>query len=669
MSNIIDSAEEILHSLKGFHIYSFDKKAHIKFASRNLCELLGVSENQLLDENEDKYSSFIHPEDRMQYSWQLEDAAAKNSNIQLQYRLIGKNKNTIFVNDNITFRKNKNGSTEAFCVLFDITKIKEEQLDLQLINEALPCGFIRCTCEKHPKITYANQKLLNILHFPKADDEEMDYYSLYKDNIYLLIAPEERSRLAYCLQRISSEDAPMAGEITVVCCDGKKARLFGWVSKHTDENGSEELIGVCMDITERYIRSREKENSNYIRALTDVYDKIFEYDYSENTVKCLYWSNRNDIKWLQNIPMQMEDATEKWIASVVFPDDRKKMAEYFKSLRENNLLKAYSKPYTINYKELFRDDEFKTYMGIFLKTGSCTGLFCTREMTDHKRAEQLRDENESLKNMQQLVMRFSEGISAFRIKDEMVTPLYSSDNICEFFGYSKEEWLSLMKEAVPVRQFVSRGSFDYESFAKLMSQGEGEFTYFDVKSNTQRHIKAITSLKSPKASTPFYVMLYNVDERKKQNKEKEASKIFIRTFGYFDVFVDGKPIAFRNEKSKELFALLVDRRGGFITSEEAIGFLWEDEPVDSAAFARYRKVALKLKNLLEEYSIASIIESVNGKRRLDMEMVDCDLYNYLSGREEYKNLFKGSYLTNYSWGENTLAELMQTEMKERGSNE
>ena len=41
-----------------------------------------------------------------------------------------------------------------------------------------------------------------------------------------------------------------------------------------------------------------------------------------------------------------------------------------------------------------------------------------------------------------------------------------------------------------------------------------------------------------------------------------------------------------------------------------------------------------------------------------MEKVDCDLYNYLSGREEYSQLFKGSYLTNYSWGENTLGELI-----------
>ena len=146
-------------------------------------------------------------------------------------------------------------------------------------------------------------------------------------------------------------------------------------------------------------------------------------------------------------------------------------------------------------------------------------------------------------------------------------------------------------------------------------------------------------------------------DAKSAETTSERPDVYIRTFGYFDVFVDDKPIAFRNEKSKELFALLIDRRGGFVSSEEAIGFLWEDETANSVTLARYRKVALRLKNILEEYGISDIIESVNGKRRIVADKVKCDLYDYLSGKEEHAQLFKGSYLTNYSWGEITLSEL------------
>ena len=142
------------------------------------------------------------------------------------------------------------------------------------------------------------------------------------------------------------------------------------------------------------------------------------------------------------------------------------------------------------------------------------------------------------------------------------------------------------------------------------------------------------------------------------NASDEKKVVSIRTFGYFDVFVDGKPIAFRSQKSKELFALLVDRRGGYISSEEAISFLWEDEPVTPVTLARYRKVALRLKNILQEYGISDVVESVDGKRRIVMEKVQCDLYDYLSGKKEYSQLFKGNYLSNYSWSETTLGELM-----------
>ena len=42
------------------------------------------------------------------------------------------------------------------------------------------------------------------------------------------------------------------------------------------------------------------------------------------------------------------------------------------------------------------------------------------------------------------------------------------------------------------------------------------------------------------------------------------------------------------------------------------------------------------------------------------ERVQCDLFDYLSGKEEYLQLFKGSYLNNYSWAETTLGELVQS---------
>lgn len=215
----------------------------------------------------------------------------------------------------------------------------------------------------------------------------------------------------------------------------------------------------------------------------------------------------------------------------------------------------------------------------------------------------------------------------------------------------------------PWENFVSYSEVPYGKFAELLKRGEAEFSYFDYQSETERKIKAICSEKEPNANSSRYVMLYPVEGSSDvvQQALQEKRTVSIRTFGYFDVFVGDVPIAFRNKKSKELLALLVDRKGGYVASEEAISFLWENEPANTLTLSRYRKVALRLKSTLEEYGITDIVEAVDGKRRIVMDKVDCDLYNYLSGKEEYSQLFRGSYLTNYSWGETTLGELINEE--------
>lgn len=135
---------------------------------------------------------------------------------------------------------------------------------------------------------------------------------------------------------------------------------------------------------------------------------------------------------------------------------------------------------------------------------------------------------------------------------------------------------------------------------------------------------------------------------------EETASVRINTFGYFAVYVNGKPILFTNKKAKELLALLVDRRGSFVTSKEAAGILWDDELLTDVVLARYRKVALQLKRTLESYGVGYLIETVNGQRRILKDLVSCDLYDFLENNDEQ---FSGYYMTDYSWGEVTLGEL------------
>lgn len=57
---------------------------------------------------------------------------------------------------------------------------------------------------------------------------------------------------------------------------------------------------------------------------------------------------------------------------------------------------------------------------------------------------------------------------------------------------------------------------------------------------------------------------------------KAARRIQIKTFGGFDLYVDGRPVTFGRTKAKELLACLVDRRGLSVTTGEACAVLFED---------------------------------------------------------------------------------------------
>ncbi|MBQ8836739.1 MAG: PAS domain-containing protein [Clostridia bacterium] len=659
MKNTLKNMEEILsQNVSGFHQYILKEPFRLGYVSKNLCDMTGFSEKEFLDKNEEKYMEQVYSADRERYSSFLHKLSLEEQTLTLQYRLVKKDGSIIYVNDTVNSKLLKDGTMVGYSVLTDITEVKNENNNLQFLNETIPCGFLKYTCEKQPKITYINKQMLEFLRFPEVSDGELDYFELCKDNIYLMIPAEERRRFAIYLDRVYKKGAPIAGEMVIQRCDGTKAYLFGWVTKCTNEQGIEEFQSACMDITERHYLKKERETKRYLKALTDVYDLVFEFDNSENMVKCLYSQPSSTFKNFENIPMQMDDAIEKWMSTSVYREDRKDVRAFFKDYKLGKLSEHSLKPPQIKYRALSSSGRIQTYSGIFLKINSSTSLFCSRKMPDDQETSDLRIENVTLKNMQELVMRFTEGIVAFEVQNGIVKPLYTSDNVCNFFGYTKDKWIFFAENGLPIKDFISQSGIDYEDVEKLFATGESEFTYFDMTQNSYRRIKAICSKKNLDEGEHCYIMLYNLDGKGIATSDvSEKPKVLIRTFGYFDVFVGEKPIAFRSEKSKELFALLVDRRGGFVSSEEAISFLWEDEPINTVTLARYRKVALRLKNILEEYGISDVVESVDGKRRIVTEKVKCDLYDYLSGKEEHRGLFKGSYLTNYSWGENTLGEL------------
>mgnify|MGYP003299267593 CR=1 FL=1 len=131
------------------------------------------------------------------------------------------------------------------------------------------------------------------------------------------------------------------------------------------------------------------------------------------------------------------------------------------------------------------------------------------------------------------------------------------------------------------------------------------------------------------------------------------SHVFVKTFGYFDVFVDGKSVGFSSAKAKELLALLVDRNGGIVNTEQAIAVLWEGRKYDETVQSLFRKVLRSLRASLEEAGISDILVDNRNQRSIDKSKFVCDYYELLEKGKSENIKYFGQYMEQYPWARHT----------------
>ena len=132
---------------------------------------------------------------------------------------------------------------------------------------------------------------------------------------------------------------------------------------------------------------------------------------------------------------------------------------------------------------------------------------------------------------------------------------------------------------------------------------------------------------------------------------------YAQTFGHFEFFVDGVPVKFKREKSKELFALLVDRGGASLTTEQIASVMWEDRNYDRNLKNSLMPIIRSMQESLAEAGAEDVIIKSWGHLAVDKTKFSCDYYDYTDGKPYAINLFHGEYMSNYSWAETTLASL------------
>lgn len=137
--------------------------------------------------------------------------------------------------------------------------------------------------------------------------------------------------------------------------------------------------------------------------------------------------------------------------------------------------------------------------------------------------------------------------------------------------------------------------------------------------------------------------------------KKQEKRIQIRTFGGFDLFIDGKAVPFTNSKAKELLALCVDHRGGMVSMDEAVRKLWENRTCDSKVKNLYRKAVMYLKHSFDDMDAGNFFHTVRGACCIYASCADCDYFSFLEGQQDavMEWTLKKSYLPEYKWAQET----------------
>ena len=118
----------------------------------------------------------------------------------------------------------------------------------------------------------------------------------------------------------------------------------------------------------------------------------------------------------------------------------------------------------------------------------------------------------------------------------------------------------------------------------------------------------------------------------------------VKCFGSFEVFKNGVPLKFKRQKSKELFAYLVDREGASVNMNELNAVLWEE---DKNSYLR--NLITDIQETLKSVDASDVFIKRYNECFIDPTKIYCDLYEYKNNNPDAVRMYRGEYMIQYTW--------------------
>ena len=257
------------------------------------------------------------------------------------------------------------------------------------------------------------------------------------------------------------------------------------------------------------------------------------------------------------------------------------------------------------------------------------------------------------------IIAVDDNAEALKEISDLLTAAFPNDS-CAFFedpfsalaeARTKEIDVAFLDITMPELSGIELGQYlkDLNPFVNLIYlTGYPEFGYEAMKIHASGYIL--------KPATEQNVRREMEDLRFPEER-KLHKRVFCQTFGNFEIFVDGKPVAFKYTKTKEIVAILVNNRGAQTTNGEIIASLWEDDGDPEKKASYLSNLRQDLQNTFNKLKLSGIIVKQRGSMAIAADKIECDLYDWLDKKKESKYHYLGDYMNQYSWPEYRHAEL------------
>lgn len=519
----------------------------------------------------------------------------------------------------------------------------------------VPFGCMCCTAEEYPRVLSVNEPMLRLLETTR---ESENWQAFQSQNIFFMVPFEDHALFRGYLQAARESVGALAVEHRLRTETGELRAVIGWVELLRAEAG-EMLRFLYMPLPQRSLAMQGRRERAYLDVLKGSQDLVFEIDHLEHTITCLSDRLRRFSGCVPGVRILMNEGLRHIVLDALAQEERAEAEEFLRLLLD---------PREELAGGLLRQDVSlcaggvpRQYRLTVSRLDDRTTLLCMEDTTAVRYTAQLEEEVERLRIMQRSMIDAEREepmrVLSFRLLRERVFPVSGQNVVCCYADLTEEEYVRMRAEGMELREFLGRCHIRYGEYLDALQEGETDCEGGE-RTPLKLYLSAHASLSGEREE---YTMQLLYPQREGNERQGTHPRVSIRTFGHFDVFVDGEPVVFHYEKSKEMLAVLVDRNGGYVSNPYFITCLWETEPYSEKVQGRCRQAAHRLMATLKQYGIEHIIEKSDGKRRIVPELVDCDYYNFIRGRHIPGQQFGGAYMSDYSWGEETLSSLLKME--------